>query len=472
MPDVDPFTNKKLIERPFFINGGSLYLSCHDRSGSYFFVHGFTGKHIFQQTVEGFVPRKLQMRDGVPVDVVGMPEREAIEAAPVLTATELYQKIEEHIFRYIDAPPLDRQLFIYYLLFTWFSPKVNTTPYLRFIADTGSGKSRMQRVIGDLCFYPIKAGGSSTPAGIMRLKEKWNGTLLIDEADLKESTTTNELIKYLNLGFERGQYFIKSDKDDPKQQDIFDPFCPKVIGMRRPFMDNATEGRLLSFSPKETTRMDIPFILPVLYDIEVRDLRAAIAVFVLSNWEKVDGEKTIDIRDLAIEPRLKQLALPLSIILQLFPEGEKKFKEYLMGRQQELKRVRASSLEGMVFNTVLDWVQDQPDKSGHLTASEIYEKCGLKSANAASRILHSIGFKTEIIKEGKTYRVMVVPDERTWTNITQRYYFSDNVKDPAPACPNHLKSKGWVTQVTQVTLLEDEPTSKNNSTSTGVVPCT
>ena len=460
------------IERSFFQNGGSLYLSCHDRKGAYFFVHGFTGKPVFQQNVEGFIPRKLQMRDGVPVDIVGMPEREAIEAAPILSAPDLYQKIETHITRYLDAPPLDRELFIYYALFTWFTPKVNTTPYLRFIADTGNGKSRMQRIIGDLCLYPIKAGGASTPAGIMRLKEKWNGTLLIDEADLKESTTTNELVKYLNLGFERGQYFIKSDKDDPKSQDIFDPFCPKIIGMRRPFQDNATEGRLLSFSPKETTRTDIPFVLPASYDDEVRDLRAAIAVFVLTNWEKVDGEKTIDIRDLPIEPRLKQLALPLSIILQLFPDGTGRFREYLTGRQQELKRVRASSLEGMVFNGIMDWVQDQPDQKGHLIASEVFERCGQRTPNAVTRILHSIGFKTEIIKDfGKTRRVLVVPDARTWSNITQRYHYSDDAKSPIPACPDQLKSKSWVTQVTQVTLPMDVPTPKNNSTLMEGTPC-
>jgi hypothetical protein len=451
------------IERPFFQNGGSLYLSCRDKKDNYYFVNGFTGKPIFQQNVEGFIPRKLQLRDGVPVDIVGMPEKEAIEAAPFLTAQNLYQRIEGHIIRYLDAPPLDRQLFIYYLLFTWFTPKVNTTPYLRFIADTGNGKSRMQRVIGDLCFYPIKAGGASTPSGIMRLKEKWNGTLLIDEADLKESTTTNELIKYLNLGFERGQYFIKSDKDDPKQQDIFDPFCPKILGMRRPFMDNATEGRLLSFSPKETTRTDIPFILPASYDNEVRDLRAAITLFVLTNWEKVDGEKTIDIRDLTIEPRLKQLALPLSIILQIFPNGEGRFKEYLTGRQQELKRVRASSLEGMAFNGVLDWVQDQPDTKSYLTASEVFDKLGFRTKNECTRILHSIGFKTEVVKDGKTKRVLVISDERTWTNITQRYHYSDVVGSAVPSCPNNLRSKSWVTQVTQVTLSVDEPTPKNKS---------
>jgi hypothetical protein len=452
------------IERSFFQDGGSLYLTCRDCSGNYFFSYGWIGKPGFNPNVEGYVPRKVPLRDGLPVDIVAIPEREAIEMAPILPAADLYQKIEAHIYRYLDAPPLDRELFIYYLLFTWFYLKVNTCPYLRFIADTGSGKSRMQKVIGDLCFLPIKAGGSSTPAGIMRLKERWNGTLLIDEADLRESGATNELVKYLNLGFERGQFFVKSDKDNPREQDFFDPFGPKVIAMRQPFRDNATEGRLLSFSPKETTRTDIPFNLPLSYDKEVRDLRGIITAFVLTNWEKVDGEKTIDIRDLPIEPRLKQLALPLSIVLQIFPDGEGRFRQYLIGRQQELKRVRAASLEGMTFNAVLDWVQDQPDKNGRLTPSEIAERCGMKSPHTASRILHSIGFKTELIREGRVRRVLVVPDKTTWTNITQRYYYTGATSGTPFPCPEQLRGSGFVTLVTNVTISLDLHTKNNNST--------
>jgi len=445
---------QKVMERPFFINGGSLYLSCRDKTGAYFFVHGFTGKPIFQQTVEGLTPRKLQERDGTTVDIVGMPTREAIESAPILDAKALFQLIDTHITKYIDAPQIDRELFTYYILFSWFYPKVNTSPYLRFIADTGNGKSRMQRVVGNLCFFPIKAGGASTPSGIMRIKERWNGTLIIDEADLRESTTTNELIKYLNLGFEKGQFFIKSDKDNPREQDVFDPFCPKIIAMRKPFQDNATEGRLLSFTPKETQRTDIPFVLPACYDDEVRELQGTIARFILANWEKVDGEKTIDIQNLPIEPRLKQIALPLSIVLQLFPDGEARFREYLIKRQQEVKRTRSESWEGMIFNDVLDWAKEQPDTINEqeipfITSTMIKDRLSLKSAKQATSSLLSIGFKSELVRLGKkVVRKLVVPDEQTWKAITQRYHFSDSLE--VPICPESLKGNHWI--IRQATL--------------------
>jgi hypothetical protein len=459
-------------ERPYIIDNDRLYLSCVDAKFDYWFVHTESGKLVFDQSFKGFYPRRMQEKDGQPVAIVGLPSREALEAAIPVTAPILFDRIDAHLKKYLDAPDLDRQLFTYYVIYSWFYLKTNTAPYLRFLADTGNGKSRMQRVTGDLCFYPIKAGGSSTPSGIMRIKEKWNGTLLIDEADLRESTTTNELVKYLNLGFEKGQYFIKTDKDNPKEQDIFDPFCPKVIAMRHPFQDNATEGRLLSFTPKETSRKDIPIILPASYADEVDELRATIARFVMLNWQLVDGEKTLNLQDMDIEPRLKQLAIPLSIVLQLFPDGERRLKEYLTERQKEIKRTRASSLEGMTFNGVLDWVQDQPDEKGHLTATDVKDRCGLRSNTAATKILHGIGFKTELIREGKRIRVLVVPDRNTWNSITQRYYFSDNGEKPS--CPQQLRGACFGTLGTLGTLTIHglSPANINNNSGLNMHPCT
>ncbi|MCX6692406.1 MAG: hypothetical protein NTW33_10280, partial [Methanoregula sp.] len=138
---------------------------------------------------------------------------------------------------------------------------------------------------------------------------------------------------------------------------------------------------------------------------------------------------------------------------------------------KEIKRTRASSLEGMTFNAVLDWVQDQPDDKGHLTAGDVKDRCGLRSTTAATKILHGLGFKTEVIREVKLIRALVVPDRITWNGITQRYYFSDN--DDELKCPKQLKGSRFVTVVTDVTLWGDRvsPAKNNNDISTASVPC-
>lgn len=453
-------------QRPYFIEDNTLYLTCMDARNHYFFVHYDGEKLVFTPSHKGIFPRKLQEKDGLPIRYVGIPSKEQLEQSDLsITATDLYELIDTHLDRYIDAPALERELFIYYLIFSWYYVKTTTAPYLRFIADTGNGKSRFERCCGDLCFYPIRCAGASSVSGIMRMKEKWNGTLLIDEADLKESTTTNELVKYLNLGFERGQYYLKTDKEDTKQQDIFDPFCPKVIAMRHPFQDNATEGRLLSYSPKETRRKGIPILLTSVYDTAVEELRATIAAFVMRTWSCVDGNATIDLTEVNIEARLKQLGMPLSIVLQLFPDGTERLKEYLLKRQTEIKNIRAASLEGMTFNSVLDLIDSMPKDNPYLSAREVHEKCGLRNPAQATKILHGIGFKTEVTHvAGKNVRKLVVPDNFTWTNIIQRYYVSDDKK--YAECPHILKGLKFVSQ--QLKL--DTATDATRATLVGETP--
>jgi len=185
----------------------------------------------------------------------------------------------------------------------------------------------------------------------MRTNEWWHGTLVIDEADIS-GDKENRVIKYLNLGFEYGKYFILSDKNDPKQQEVFDPFSPKIIGMREHFRDNATEGRLLSISPRETTDDNIPKILDKAYYKESAAIQNYIARFVLEYWSTVDGEKMLSFGGLGIEPRLQQLAMPLSIIFQLWEDGNETFKNYILNRQKELKKDRAQSRQGSMFNLV------------------------------------------------------------------------------------------------------------------------
>jgi hypothetical protein len=334
-----------------------------------------------------------------------------------------------------------------YVLFTWFYRKVNTVAYLRFLADTGKGKTRGKKVIGDLCFYPLYASGASSFSGIARTQQQWRGTLVIDEADFageKESQIT----KYLNLGFERGQYYILSDKQDPRSQDYFDAFAPKVLAMREPFNDNATEGRLLSITMYETAKSDIPIILSSGYYEEARILRNELALFALLHWDDIDASMMMSFDDLGIEPRLKQLAMPLSIIFQLWPGGVEQFRCYLVARQREVRRVRSMSWEGSLVNLVIaiaagdqdvgaefsEYLEQGSDDPQAVTPSMVARQLKA-SVKAVTQALVSVGFQVErrwitLHKEGrqikKQVRAYCVPDSRTWAEIISRYYYAED----------------------------------------------
>lgn len=463
-PEEDPVqSTSERITKSFVITEDGIYLSIMDKIGVPYFAY-FENDQInyidrIQKGGQEIYPQQLPFYNGSYVPIVGVPIMEFIDEAPNIEAEDLFELIHDHMSKYIDAPDTDMEMFIHFVLFTCFYKKLNTTPYLRFIGDTGKGKSRFLKVVSDLCFYPITAEGASTTSGIMRFKEQWHGTLKIDEADFNGGAES-EIIKYLNLGFEEDHPFIKTNVANHKQQDFFDPFCPKVIAMRKPFQDMATEGRLLSFSPRETTRKDIPSNLPPEYKENVDKIRGIITRFMLRNWKHVDPNKLIDCSDMEIEARLKQLTIPLSLTLQLMPDGEERFKDYIARRQDEVREVRSQAWEGTMFNYVLNLAtgeeEPHPDYAQFITDGGILAvtpsmvaKGFGTSPKSASQTLASIGMTTEqktvrLQTGSKKTRLYVVPDENVWHEIIQRYYYVDEESgDRNPPCPEVLKSNRY-----------------------------
>lgn len=467
---------------PYFERDGKLYLTCISAEDRYSYAHLEAGKVAFSPEEldpmgMATVPPELPIHQdrGTTTYIVGLPRSDLLETSPLLSPDDMYARIRTHFYKYFDAPEAEYELFVYYALYSWYFSKCSTTPYLRLLGDTGKGKSRFLKVISDLCFYPIRASGSSSLSGIMRFKERWMGTLLIDESDLK-GNQSDPLVKYLNLGFEKDNPFLLTDKNDVTKTQIFDPFGPKLIAMRQPFRDIATEGRCLSFSPDETAREDIPPELPSRYSDEVAELRALIARFTLEHWGEVSEDCMVSCNGMGLEGRLKQMARPLSIILRLFPDGEDRFKNYLNVRQREIKQTRAESWEGGMFNYALqlavgdeDLISD-PEFGKYYFGGKIQAvlpkmiaeslKC---SPKAVTRALEGIGMevrqkRVKIAGDGrsKKARPILVPNKKKWLEITQRYYFSEDGGE-VPDCPECLKGPEFNTIQVGISVTDESP---------------
>jgi len=464
-------------QRGWFERDGGLYLEVIDTSSeipvySYaackqdgvFFTDGITVKEPLTDSgkviIPGlkYVPRDLPTnKDGQVIHLVGLPDRKELEQITSTDAYEIKETIYQHVNRYCDLASNDVDLCVYYIFMTWFYPKLSTLPYLRFRADTGKGKSRILKVISELCFMPVKAGGASTAAGTIRIQEYWHGTLVIDEADLKGESSdegyTNDLIKFLNLGFERGQYFVKSDKVDPKNQEIFDPFSPKIIAMRGVFQDPATEGRCLSISPSETERKDIPAILPAEYNTEVRIIRATITHYVLTHWGCItDADPYPSFNDVECEPRLKQLGSPLARVLsKIFPDGLTEFEHYIERRQIEVKLDRAGSFVGSVVNSAYDLAVDPDNIHSVVTVRDVSDTMG-STPQKISRVLKDAGMAVEARKVRKTIclpnqppttrpvtmKIVVVKNSRAWREVCRRYITTRSEQQSQIGCDNDL----------------------------------
>ena len=478
---------EETIRRPYLYSEGSLYLQIRKFDGQMTFAYLDEGKVKFTGQVSvgngrSVVPQPLPKgADGVEVAIVGMPD-ENISASQLLSAGELFNRVKKHIAMYVDLAPLDLELCCYYILFTWFYQKVSTLGYLRFIGDTGKGKTRAQKVVGNLCFYPLTTSGASSFSGMARTSQYWRGTMVMDEADLS-GDMAHQIIKFLNLGIERGQYYVLSDKQNPRFQQFFDPFMPKILAMRQPFEDNATEGRLLSIATYETSNQDIPILLPLReYPAQVQALRNYIARFVLEYWNGVDGGKMVSFNNLAIEPRLKQLAMPLSIVFQVWPEGIQQFKNYLLARQKNLQRERSMSWEGSLFNLVYSIASGDLDLSSAFgeyysdskplaVTPTMVAKHMHSSPKAVTRALTSIGFTVESRRlpgGEKKPRLYAVPDAKKWKEMVSRYYYTEE-DDVLFEAPEVLRGAKYIvcSEPSQVSQLSHESANPSIFKKTG-----
>jgi len=480
----------KLQPRGWFVRNDTLYLQTFgisDDVAEYAFAY-FDGKEIKyidsltvkEPVMDGitvveqglqYVPRDLPVnRDGQVIPLVGLVRRCELESITASDIAQIKTAMYDHAKKYCDLGETDLDLCIYYALMTWFYPKLSTLPYLRFRADTGKGKSRILKVISEMCFMPVKAGGASTAAGTIRFQEIWHGSLVIDEGDLKGEADesggyTNDMIKYLNLGFEREQFFIKADKQDPKQQEIFDPFCPKIIAMRGVFQDPATEGRCLSISPSETERTDISAILPGVYVAESAGIRALLSHYVLTNWGIItDADPYPSFQDVDCEPRLKQLGSPLARVLsKILPDGIALFKHYIERRQKEVKKDRAQSFVGVVANILYETALEQEEKgNGYVSAKMLADAVGststkitktLKDAELAVeqrrvKVTLSDGFGNPSITKSINTRVVVVPNTRIWREVCRRYIDTDGQQETLTQesvdCPSCIRSSEFI----------------------------
>jgi hypothetical protein len=229
----------------------------------------------------------------------------------------LIDEIRSFIHRYVDISPLFEVVATYYVLLSWVHEAFNELPYLRIRGDFGSGKTRFLLTIGALCFRPIFASGASTISPLFRMLDKFRGTLLIDEGDIRLSDEKAELVKILNNGNARGFPVLRSEQVGTWKE--FNPvaynvFGPKIVATRGFFQDRALESRFLTEeSGGKRLRSDIPISLPTEYEEDAQSLRNKLLMFRFRNLSTI---KPIP-QDAwsGVEPRFRQIFTPLMSLI-------------------------------------------------------------------------------------------------------------------------------------------------------------
>lgn len=300
----------------------------------------------------------------------------------------------------------------------------------RFIANGfvshNTGKSRSLDVIGGLCYKRMRLGGAITTAPIFRMLKKYEGSLIIDEADFDKSDTTHELVKILNSGIERGTPIMRCTKDDPDITQVFPCFGPKAFATRMRFLDEALESRCLTVVMEESDRADIPSYLAKEHNEAQQHLVAQLLLWRFRNMtripEDISEETDIDLGN--IESRLKQVCIPFAMIFQDMPETLDRFRRFLQVYSKELRESRMDSIQGrlvMALFKVAASVGKEYVSIGAITKTAQEElKLDIRE-NTASRILHTMKIATERKRVGLTRGRYIKWENKLMIKLYRRY---------------------------------------------------
>jgi hypothetical protein len=288
----------------------------------------------------------------------------APDVGPLKTTKELIVTIELFLRKWylLDNKYLYK-LVSYYILFTWVFDSFRALPYLRAMGDAGAGKSEFVKRVGMLCYRLMVSSGASTSSSLFRAIQQYQGTLLVDEMDLYGGgDMSNDIIKLLNLGSFWGNLVWRVDEiyrlDGAKEYQTvgFRVYGPKLIAMREPFKDVATESRCITIKCSEHEAAElqaagIPLFVDDSFYRSAAALRGMLLRWRLEHWQ---AEIPVDaaLVDTEISNRLNQVTMPLLALATDDPELVSEIRYFIRVYHQEMTISRSMTLVARVVEAL------------------------------------------------------------------------------------------------------------------------
>jgi len=333
-------------------------------------------------------------------------------AADYGTQAELLADIIAFIHRYADVPPFEEELIAHYVLMTWVFDRFTAVPYLRFLGEPGSGKSRLLQIAGNLAYKAIVGGGSTSTSSLFRLLGVYRGTFILDEADYEHSELWSDIIKILNQGYMSRLPVLRSSKSgDDYEPRAFDVFGPKILTTRLQFKDQALETRCLTLRTGDgKVRPEVPRQLPPEFHAEALALRNRLLRWRFENFRRIqtDESKLLD-----LEPRLTQIGTPLYAVSDDagFRADLLKFLRH-QADEQHAERPLTIVAEAIRQLLVNEWkwpatltVKNVADKAAEVSIDWETEAAPSFTAKRTGPLVRSMGFETRRTATGYQFFV-------------------------------------------------------------------
>lgn len=264
-----------------------------------------------------------------------------------------------HVF--LLANPLFAKIISYYVLLTWVYDSFPAIPYLRATGEPGSGKSELMKRIGMICYRTMSSSGASSMSSLFRMVERYKGTVLMDEMDLKDSGASADIIKFLTEGsMEDGPIFrtekVIIDGKEDFQETMFQTYCPKLICMQGDFFDKAVGTRCITFpvQPRETYELKdagIPLERTKQMKAEALAIRNMLLHWRMETWQP-QREINPDFYNLNITARLNQITVPIQMIAEKDEALRKEINKFMNEYHMYLIQDKMMSIEARIIEAL------------------------------------------------------------------------------------------------------------------------
>lgn len=332
--------------------------------------------------------------------------------APYGSTTQLITDIKEFISGYANVPDEWLDIIPLYILMTWVYDRFTAVPYLRFLGEPGTGKTRLLIVSAAISYNAITASGNITGPALFRTIDLVRGTMAVDEADFKNSEEWSDITKVLNNGYTTGMPVVRCERmGSGFAPQALHVYGPKIICTRSRFADEALETRCLTLETREgSLPAHIPLQLPLLFEQEALVLRNKLLLWRFDHFHEVQAQEE-GLRSLF--PRSGQIGASLAAVAPN-EESRKKVVDFLTrydaGRRgdsdkglvlQALDQLRATA--GSTSPRVGDVARNASNIAGDLGLDAL-------SPRRVGSILRSIGITPHRTKNG--YVIELPKDEQ------------------------------------------------------------
>ncbi len=347
----------------------------------------------------------------------------------------LLQDIKSFISSFAYLPEFWLNISTYYALMSWIYDCFGAVPYIDFLGDKDSGKTRIGDVIANCCYNSIVITGASTVAPMFRLIDRYPGTMFIDEADYKNSELDTEIAKILNVGYRNGGAVLRAEKYDGSYEPrAFVVYGPKIITHRRPFGDDATSSRCLTYKVPKSFELPshIPSQIPVGKDNPftkaATEIRNKCLRWRFDNLRTVKPDTSINI---GISSRYREIAVPM---LTLITEQSIR-KEFLQFLGDTAINVKIGSDNYLCIRVIQKLYNKEKGLKQVIELAEIVQGMNIEShddeksfsGKSVGTILSSMGLDTK--RGGTSGRYRLTPSSKNEQQLELLFHEYKNSED-------------------------------------------